>query len=299
MSELSFKTGFFLWVLFSITCKAQSFQATSETKTYDIRRNGTAIEQTRTDYALLIANESYSDAGYAKLNNPKLDVSAIEKRLKDQFGFKTEVLVDVDKEACIRKLREYAAKPYGKYDQLLIYFAGHGDFDALLRQGYVVLNDSKNQDETYAKHLSFPELQNIVSNLRCNHILLTLDVCYGGTFDSYFATADDQIFRGTNLVGEKNQMSESLAAYTMEKLKPITRLYLSAGGKETVSDGKKGEHSPFAKAFIEKLDEAAGSSYKILTAGGLKDYLEKQTRKVKMNGFGSNQSNSDFLFVAN
>jgi hypothetical protein len=298
MLRLSGEIGLLLCLLFSLNCRSQSFQATTETKAYDIRRNGTAVEQTRTDYALLIANESYSDAGYARLNNPKLDVAAIEKRLREQFGFKTEVISDINKEACIRKLREYASKTYGKYDQLLIYFAGHGDFDPLLRQGYVVMNDSKNQDETYAKHLSFPELQNIVTNLRCNHILLTLDVCYGGTFDSYFATADDQVFRGPNLLLERSEMTESLAAYTMEKLKPITRLYLSAGGKETVSDGKKGEHSPFAKAFIEKLDEAAVSDYKILTAAGLKDYLEKQTRKVKMNGFGSNQSNSDFLFVA-
>jgi hypothetical protein len=291
-------TSFFL----SSSGYTQTIQATTEAKAYNIKKNAQSVDQSRTDYALLVANENFLDQGYSRLNNPKIDIVAIEKILREQFGFKTEIITDITKDACIKKLREYAGKSYGKYDQLLIYFAGHGDFDPLLRQGYVVMNDSKNQDETYSKHFSFPELQNIVTNLRCNHILLTLDVCYGGTFDSYFATTDEQAFRGDDrgakLISERSEMMESLTAFTLEKLRPNTRLYLSAGGKEVVSDGKKGEHSPFAKAFLEKLSEAANSSYKILTVAGLKDYLEKQTRKVKMNGFGSNQSNSDFLFVA-
>jgi hypothetical protein len=301
MSGSTIKLIIFCFIM-STAGYSQTIQGTTDPKAYNIKKSAQSVDQSRTDYVLLFANETFLDEGYSKLNNPKIDVIAIEKILREQFGFKTEIITDVTKDACIKKLREYAGKSYGKYDQLLIYFAGHGDFDPLLRQGYVVMNDSKNQDETYSKHFSFPELQNIVTNLRCNHILLTLDVCYGGTFDTYFATADEPGFRGEDrgarLISERSEMMESLTAFTLEKLRPNTRLYLSAGGKEVVSDGRKGEHSPFAKAFLEKLNEAANSSYKILTVAGLKDYLEKQTRKVKMSGFGSNQSNSDFLFVA-
>lgn len=289
-------------LLMSTIGYSQAIEGVSDARPYNITGGANSGSQRRTDYALLIANESFSDERYFKLNNPKSDVLEMDRILREKFGFKTEIVTDITKDACVKKLREYAGKSYGKYDQLLIYFAGHGDFDPLFKQGYVVMNDSKIEDVTYSKHFSFPELQNILTNLTCNHILLTLDVCYGGTFDSYFAMEDDPRSRGeergVKLITEQSEMTESMTAFTLEKLRPTTRLYLSAGGKEVVSDGRKGEHSPFAKAFLEKLNETANSSYRILTAAGLKDYLEKQTRKVKMGGFGSNQSNSDFLFVA-
>jgi hypothetical protein len=299
MARSSFVICFFVAFNFFCPVIGQTIRATSDSKPYSIGRSGESQTNNRKDFALLIANESFADPGYSKLNNPRLDVDRINQILTQRFGFKTEVVFDITKDEFVRKIREYANLNYAKYDQLLVYFAGHGDFDPLLRQGYVVMKDSQSKDETYSKHLSFPELQNILSNMRCNHILLTLDVCYGGTFDNYFATAEDNMFRGVNPVSEKSRMQESLDVYMMEKLQPVTRLYMSAGGKEVVPDGKKGQHSPFARAFVSKLEEAASADYKVLTISGLKDYVEKETRKVKMGGFGNNQSNSDFLFVAN
>jgi Caspase domain len=275
----------------------QNFEAVSKPKSYNIASNGTS--NIRKDYALLIANETYDDRAYNQLKNPILDVEVIGKLLKDNFNFETEILKNATRDECINIIKKYAQKAYGTNDQLFIYFAGHGDFDGILKQGYVVMKDSK-QDNNFAQHLQFDNLQGILSKFNMNHILLTLDVCYGGTFDSYFALQEEAQFRGNELArGLPAANKSSQSAYLYEKLKPNTRLYLSSGGKETVSDGLAGAHSPFAKAFIEKLNEAAKSEYKYLTVNELKVYLERKNFKVKMGSFTANESNSDFIFVAN
>ncbi len=254
----------------------------------------------KSNYALIIANDTYDDKRYTTLNNPMLDAQAISKLLEDGFGFRTEILANVRKEDFVRKLREYAAKKYEKYDQLMVYFAGHGDFDPLLKQGYVIFKDSKFADETYTNHVSFAYLQDALSKINCPHILLTLDVCYGGTFDSYFAHQEGNLGRGDEFSrgAVSVNTASSFNAQIYEKLKPKTRLYLSSGGNEVVSDGAKGQHSPFAKAFIQKLLEASQSEYKLLTILALKSHLDRQMHTVKMGDFSGNESNSDFLFVA-
>lgn len=286
----------FFLTLVNGSLHSQSIQATSTPGRYAIRGGAGA---TRTDYALLIANDAYADPAYARLTNPVFDARTIEAVLRDQFGFKTTLLSTASRDSCLRQLRRLAARTYGPNDQLFVYVAGHGDFDPTFRQGYVVLRDARKSDDTYAQHLSFPDLQNILSNLRCRHVLLTLDVCYGGTFDNYFALQDLPAFRGDSLSrGGRVADAASPTSFVYEKLKPATRLYLSSGGKEEVADGARGQHSPFARHLLAKLDEAAQSQYKILTVSELKVFLERQNLRVKMGPFGPNESNSDFLFIA-
>jgi hypothetical protein len=243
MFKIALLTTILMGLLLSGTGYTQTIQATTNAKAYNIRGTAQSADQSRIDYALLVANETFLDEDYSKLNNPKMDVVTIEKILSNQFGFKTEIINDFTKNACIKNLREYAGKFYEKYDQMLIYFASHGDFDPFLRQGYVVMNDSKNQNDTYSKHFSFPELQNTVTNLRCNHILLTLDVCYGGTFNTYFPTADEPGFlgedRGAKLASKKSEMMKSLTAFKLEKLKPNRRLYYQLAAKKWCPMGEK------------------------------------------------------------
>lgn len=292
------KVKLIFFFLFAKISLAQTIEGKGGPFKIDINERNSLV---KSNYALIIANDSFEDPRFSKLNNPALDATTIAKLLEESFGFETEILTNIKKDDFVLKLRQYATKKYQKYDQLMIYFAGHGDFDPVLGQGYVIFNDSRFADETYSGHLSFSYLQDVLSKINCPHILLTLDVCYGGTFDSYFANQDGDLKRGDNPSRGAHAIrnSSSFNAFVYEKLKPKTRLYLSSGGKEVVSDGVKGQHSPFAKAFIHKLIEASRSEYKMLTISELKAYLEKQLQTVKMGSFTGNESNSDFLFVAN
>ncbi|WP_077922040.1 caspase family protein [Spirosoma sp. 209] len=284
---------------------AQLIQATSAPGSYQIR--GGSAQAARVDYALLIANDTFTDPAYRPLTNPTFDAREIEALLRDKFGFRTTLLANVTKDSCVRQIRRLASQSYGPYDQLFIFFAGHGDFDPVLQQGYAVMTNSKAGDDGYTNHLSFAYLQDLLAKFRCRHVLLTLDVCYGGTFDSYFATQNpNELKRDGPERGVRADVEElgGQTPFILTKLKPQTRKYLTSGGKETVADGEKGKHSPFARFFIQKLNEAAGSDYRILPASDLKSYIERQSAitrigaSVKMGSFGSDESNSEFLFIA-
>ena len=114
-----------------------------------------------------------------------------------------------------------------------------------------------------------------------------MDVCFGGTFDPKVARQ-----RG-DLDGEKFPYSQFLA----RKLSKKTRLYVTAGGKEYVSDGIKGKHSPFADRFIEALRSSGGED-RILTISELATFLERiEQHEPRLGDFGDNEKGSDFVFV--
>lgn len=82
----------------------------------------------------------------------------------------------------------------------------------------------------------------------------------------------------------------------MRKLKFKTRKYLTSGGKEYVSDGIAGRHSPFAKQFIDALQKGMGGDG-ILTVSELMTYVEVLKTAPQFGKFGSDQLGSDFVFV--
>jgi hypothetical protein len=81
------------------------------------------------------------------------------------------------------------------------------------------------------------------------------------------------------------------------KLSYKTRRYLTSGGKEYVSDGVAGEHSPFARKFMEALKSKGGDD-RILTLTEVMSQMERITPTPRAGEFGDNESLSDFVFVA-
>jgi len=115
-----------------------------------------------------------------------------------------------------------------------------------------------------------------------------MDVCFGGTFDEALASArgaDEDIYK-----------EQAKAQFIARKLISKTRKYLTSGGKTYVSDGITGQHSPFAKNFLEALRSQGGSDG-VLTIPELFTYVEKLKIQPRLGGFGDNAPNSDFLFV--
>jgi hypothetical protein len=112
-----------------------------------------------------------------------------------------------------------------------------------------------------------------------------MDVCFGGTLDPEIAAG-----RGPNI----NDPDKEFLA---KKLSHTTRRYLTSGGKEYVSDGIPGEHSPFAKKFLEALRTYGGSD-RILTLAEIKVKLQKLEPTPRQGEFGKNENLSDFVFVA-
>ena len=244
-------------------------------------------QKSRMDYALIFATDEYDEIG--DLVNPVNDAQTIANELKDNYGFETETVFNATKNEILAKLREYAGNKYHPDNQLLIFFAGHGMFDDVFGEGYIVCKDSRFDDEIKTSYLSHSTLRTIVNNIPCNHIFLVMDVCFGGTFDPLIANTE----RG----GDGMYKGISQQEFIARKLKFTTRRFLTSGGKEYVPDGRPGEHSPFARKFIEALRNYGGQD-RILTIGEVLLYIERVQPQPRYGEFGKNQPGSDFIFIA-
>jgi hypothetical protein len=241
----------------------------------------------RTDYALIIATNDYNE--WTDLVNPVNDAKAIATELEENYGYKVERLFNASKSEIVTKIREYAKRNYGTDDQLFIFIAGHGQFDEIGKDGYIVAKDSKLNDDTYDTYVPFSVLRTTIDNNPAKHIFLTMDVCFGGTFDQAIAKRGD----------DRDQMYTDIPQneYISKKLKFKTRMYMTSGGKQYVPDGRPGKHSPFASKFLEAL-RGYGGTYRVLTANKIWLSVETAKPEPKFGAFGDNEPGSEFVFQA-
>jgi hypothetical protein len=236
----------------------------------------------RKDYVLMFATDQYDN--WNDLVNPIDDARSIAKILSEKYGFITEIVENPTQDEVFNKLRDYAQRKFKPQDQLMIFFAGHGHFDDVTNEGFVVAKNSLLEDKAKTSYISHNRLRGIIQNLPAEHIFLAMDVCFGGTFDPLIASAR----------GVESEMSDS--DFLVRKLSHRTRKYLTSGGKEYVSDGVPGKHSPFALRILQALSDGGGTD-RILTLTELKTYVEKIRPEPRTGSFGDDKPQSDFVFV--
>jgi hypothetical protein len=245
-----------------------------------------AVDANRKDYALIFATDKYEN--WDDLVNPVNDAQNIASILKDKYGFQIEVIENPSLEEMTAKLYDYNTKKFNPQDQLFVFFAGHGYYDEVVNEGYVVASNSLMNDKGKNSYLSHNTLRSRLENIKCEHIFLTMDVCFGGTFDPLLAKA-----RAGEAMDEATDTQ-----YLVRKLTKRTRKYLTSGSKEYVSDGIPGKNSPFAGKFIQALREIGGGSGRILTLQEMNNYFQRLQTEPRFGGFGSDDPASDFVFVA-
>jgi hypothetical protein len=236
-----------------------------------------------THRALLFATNHYEH--FDSLFNPIDDARAIAAELRDNYGFVTETVEDPPRDTIEARILKCMERTYADEDQLFVFIAGHGEFREELKQGYVIARDSKPRGDDLLRRtcIKHTDLRDLVDVIDCKHVLVMLDVCFGGTFD--------QRIRGTD---EYDEIADS--SYVVRKSKITSRWYLTSGGKEYVPDGRPGHHSPFVFKVIEALRQHVDTK-KILTVAGLKSAVEKILPQPCMGEFGSYEPQGDFVFV--
>ncbi len=239
----------------------------------------------RSDYAILFTTNDYDN--WPDLVNPVNDGRTIAEELKKNYGYKVEVVEGGSQSDILKKLREYAERKYKPLDQLFIFFAGHGQFDQTFGEGFVVTKESQLHDEAKTTYLSHNRLRSIINNIPSEHILLAMDVCFGGTFDQSIAHRglDEDVYK-----------EASQAEMVTRKLSYKTRRYITSGGKEYVPDGRPGMNSPFARKLLEALRSRGGKDG-ILSLGEINTYVESLKPQPRAGEFGDNAPGSDFIFV--
>jgi len=246
--------------------------------------------KTGQDYALLIATDKYE--GWEDLDNPINDAFTIESELKNNYGFITELIKNPSKNLIHTKLREYIMKVYSDNDQLLIFIAGHGDYDEIFKEGYIAASDSKlwEEDETRESYIPQSTLRDRVNLIPSKHILIVVDACFSGAFEPLLAKS-----RGRTSGDMYKGISKE--EFIKRNLKHKTRKYITSGGIEYVPDGRPGKHSPFSRQFLEAL-RSNGDEDGILTLSELFIHLEKVEPEPRYGDFGDNEPGSNFMFIS-
>jgi WD40 repeat protein len=233
------------------------------------------------NYALLFAMDTYDY--WPRLRYPLVDAINIGRDLEDIYGFEVELIQNPTKTDILRVLHKYAQKEYAPEDQLLIFFAGHGDFNN--NMGYLVSQDTKKpeDDSIRVSYISHSYFRDFIDRMACKHILLVLDTCYSGTFDERLA-----------MRGEGEDVFRSLSQADVKRiLTYTTRWYLTSGANEQVPD-----YSSFIRVFLDALRSKGGRD-NILTIKEILTYLEGlSTPTPCFDEFGRNERGSDFLFIA-
>ena len=184
------------------------------------------------NHMLLISIDKY--ANWAPLNNAVSDGNKLTKILEDKYGFDKSNVIEVknenaDRQGIINGFKELISNA-GPNDNVIIYYSGHGYFDAQLGEGYWIPVDAqKGQDGDYLPN-SF--MMQLMKKVNSKHIFLVADACFSGS-----------LFNNSN-----RGYTENVGSYK-------SRWGLASGRLEFVSDGNSGESSPFNKYLTEYLEK--------------------------------------------
>ena len=248
-------------------------------------QSGTNPNEERSYYAILFATNEYNE--WQNLENPVNDAKTIATELEDHYGFTVEVMQNEPRQGVINKLKELKNHTFNQYDQLLIYFAGHGYFDEELNQGYLVCADSRNEDNDKSSYISPEVLANTIDEIPSLHTLVIIDVCRGSIADK-----SEQIARRRS-TGLDNAGREEFIQFL---LKNKTRKYLTSGSTAYLK-GEPGMHSPFSRQLIEELRMYGGQDG-LLQLSELIRGMGLLKVKPYIGAFGSDESGSNFVLEA-
>jgi len=187
-------------------------------------------------HALIIGINNYKNL--PKLTTAINDAKGVAKVLKDEYGFKVTTLIDPDRLDIIDAFDELK-ETLTDEDNLLIYYAGHGWLDEDTDRGYWLPVDAK--PKRRSRWVSNATITDTLKGLSAKHVLVLADSCYSGTLTR---AAD---------VGTRKRKGD----YWKKMASKWARVAITSGGLEPVADKGGSGHSPFAKAFIDVLQENA------------------------------------------
>ena len=182
-------------------------------------------------YALVIGINNYKYI--TKLGTAVRDAQAVAAVLKDQYGFEVQTLIDPDRADIVDAFDEYRESLTDR-DNLLIYYAGHGWLDEQAEEGYWL--SAKAKSNRRSQWVSNATITKTLKTLPAKHVMVVADSCYSGTLTRAAA------------VGFRD------ADYLKRMARKRARVAMVSGGLEPVADNSGGGNSPFARAFIDALN---------------------------------------------
>lgn len=201
------------------------------TYSYTPRPNSLVNEYGGKNYIVMIGINQYDY--WNTLHNAVRDCNDLSHALTSIYRFDPENVMTLYNEQATREnileLFEQLQEKIGPNDNLLIYYAGHGFYDAGAGLGYWVPADARlNKVPDFIGNST---VHDYLATINAHHTLLIADACYAGSLFS----------RSRGIINETNR----------------SRWAFTSGDIEKVWDGQPGENSPFARHLVRFLQSNA------------------------------------------
>lgn len=234
-------------------------------------------------YALIIGINEYKYI--QKLEIAKKDAIAVERLLREMYGFETRLLIDSTRLAILNALNDFRKK-IGEEDSFLIYYAGHGDYDQVTDKAYWLPADAERDNPT--NWIMADDITTNIKRMASKHVLIISDSCYSGTF----------VRRVTTDLSSQKLEREGFIKRMLEK---TSRTLMSSGGNEPVVDSGGSGHSVFAEAFLKgfrEIDEKVFTADEIFYGVIRERVIGKADQTPQYNNLrNSGHEGGDFVFI--
>ena len=168
-------------------------------------------------YAILIAEKDYIDSNFKDLQYPVRDANSLKDVLTSKYTFEEkniDTLYNRSREDILETIIA-RCKALGKNDNLLIFYAGHGDTTQNIKgdvDGYLIPTSAVSNKISY--YITSEEINKAILNSQAKHVLILLDACFSGSF-----TRD----KGNDIIGDEIKQWElpSRKIMTSGNLSPV------------------------------------------------------------------------------
>lgn len=186
--------------------------------------------------ALVIGNGAYPNYRDGGLKSAVDDAEVVADVLETTYGYKVIRRFDVTRSEILRAFR-ILHEDLGPDDNLLVYYAGHGEFRN--DQGYWLGNNyGVDPDDA----IPTDEITGILRDMEAKHVMVIADSCYAGALAGDAMRFPEEITHRPDPAWVKTSANRSI------------RLAMTSGGLNPVLDGDEGgKHSIFAQALIKEL----------------------------------------------
>lgn len=214
-------------------------------------------------YALIIGNQDYIYLD--DLRSPLQDAKRLQTVLEKKYGFSTLLLPNATEKSILNTINEFYEQ-IGEHDNLLIYYAGHGNIShsdlSRTERGYWLPVDAGK--ENISNWINNSVISDHLDRIKARSVLVISDSCYAG----YLGSEKSPFLFGVSSGGESKKAIEA-------GIGRRARVVISSGGVKPVLDGTNSTHSIFASALLDALEQNDGA----LRDSGLFAQLSVNVRK--------------------
>jgi len=216
---------------------------------YDIEMNGGKF------YALLIAESDYDDSDIPDLGNPVKDAESFKKVLLANYTFEPDnfyLLKNPTRSKIIQRF-EQLSNDLDENDNLIIFYAGHGYWDAYKEIGYWLPSDAAaNSNSNWLRNST---VKDYIGAIKTKHTLLVTDACFSG---SIFQTRG---FKGEHVVAyQKIYNLKSRKGMTSGTLKEVPDVSVFLHTLIKRLNQNEDRYLPVSKLFSSMRDAVLNNS---------------------------------------